>query len=453
MNTEKKDIDLFIDAFSAISKCNSTFLNPIKIDFPDFVTVDFFGQVHFYNDARKNVASLAKKLHSSIDKIDRTLEIKEYTKILKQAIAEVYATNSEKIDELDFESLMSQLKEKIDIAIDKLKIEITHHFSYISVGFELNETFNIGPVKFSKKEVWIKESNFSEMQKSGYSQEEIKNFLLAPNDENFQKLDFSLQAISSKFEKSRTIASTKIKNREFNISKKIAKITTKSALDAMSLLLGSQRFFMQNLLTEDTSPKGSITSVSTQKDFVYFSGSSAGKNIPIHSTKMIKEHIDNNTEIISAFEFIIDNFSMDRKGKYPNLCHRWISSLDWFSEGCREENDSIAVTKMATALDVLACSGNSSGTLDTIVNLTGYPRKHIFNKENNASLESIFKSFYSEGRSKIVHGALADRFQDLEEMKNSAFFLTRFTLIRAALLLHKYQGNDKSDAFKTMGSS
>ena len=131
------------------------------------------------------------------------------------------------------------------------------------------------------------------------------------------------------------------------------------------------------------------------------------------------------------------------------LSSRWATALDWYAEGMREQNDAIALAKIATALDVLSNGGRYKGILSLL--------KKLFNKESNdvvlhscfkpITLEEFVKNIYDYGRSKILHGTNHERLNSFENERKQATEITRLALFKCLCLFGNYSGDDLNFGF------
>ncbi|WP_154724306.1 hypothetical protein [Thiothrix nivea] len=107
--------------------------------------------------------------------------------------------------------------------------------------------------------------------------------------------------------------------------------------------------------------------------FLWTPGFSLSERIPTLSPNKAHDIITHNQNIINAFSLIIESLISPLSQKHPKLCSRWATALDWYGEGCREQNDAIAITKIATSLDVLSQGGKYAGILEMLKNMFNIP--------------------------------------------------------------------------------
>lgn len=446
-----KEIDLFKSAFDAVVHCNSSefIFNFKECGLPDFVTVDDFGQVHFYKDAKANLFLLAQRLHKKIDLTERSIELEDFNGVLRISIAECVALffkNSCNQAEIIYEDYFELLKNKITNKVEGKKIKLVHHFLANSTPFVGEVSFKVGPVTLSGLGHWMRVNKFQ-------NDEINKLFLMEVN--SFGKLNNDLNDVEpwvvnfvSKWKDAKTVVSVDISGRGGKISRRISLAIAQVALDSVSLLLGEENGFYRNILKEDFSYNTDYLSIVSHEGFLFLAEYGLTKSFSILPQNKYFDFINSNEDFITSLDCVLSNLILDRSGQLSKISHRWVTALNWFAQGCRETDDSIAITKLATSLDILANSGNSSGTLNVISHVLKMDKDDIFDKKNKLTLGRFFLDFYSEGRSKFVHGAFADRFERYDVIRGKAFIMARLVLIKSLFLIKNYDGKDHDKGFK-----
>lgn len=446
-----KEIEIFKSTFDAVVFCNSSeFIFDLKTcGLPDFVTVEDFGQIHFYREAKINVLKLSERLHKKIDLTERSIEIEDFNSVVRVSIAECIALFFQKhcnINEINYDDYFNLLKKKVFNKVESKKIKLIHHFLADSSAFIGDISFKVGPVTLSGFSYWMRSNKFEKDWYNKLLMTEIDS--LSKSNINSNDLEPGIDKFIEKFKDARTVVSVEISDRGGRISRRIALAVAQVALDSISLLLGEAKGFYQNILKEDFSYNSDYLSIVSHDGFLYVSEYGLTKTFPIFAPDKYFHFISGNENFKESIEFVLNDLILDRNGQLKKISHRWVSALNWFAQGCREVDDSIAITKLATSLDVLANSGKSSGTLNVISHVLGLNVSDIFDFKNNLTLERYFLDFYSDGRSKFVHGEFADRFERYEGIRNKAFLLARLVLIKSLFLMKKYEGIDHDKGFK-----
>ena len=140
--------------------------------------------------------------------------------------------------------------------------------------------------------------------------------------------------------------------------------------------------------------------------------------------------------------------------RLPKLERAWCDAAYWLHEGLAEPMDSIAVTKLETAIEVLLRAVNSSGSqsriisaMDTFYNLK--PEDPI-TPDSSVTTKAFAKRFVDD-RSRVLHGTastlnvrMADSRDSLENLVTT---LVRATVQELDLYLESSSPADNTDAF------
>jgi hypothetical protein len=433
-----------------------------ELGMPDFVTASNGFQRHFTQSARKSLKRVAQVLHSNRPQGLVQIEIDNYEKIVRQAVANMHA-ESEFIDFYD---------DKNKIAIKKLKAEIesrvesgakvyTHYFPAWTAGIDRKSPFQIGPISFINRDNWIDMVDFPEQGKQQYLNEPeanskwkeiLKDALKNPNDST--PINGLAASVYGAVEKCPSLIKVKISGYEKEFSRKLARLVCKTALDSISLCIGSKALFQQQALQEERLvPVGSYSIVETD-GFLWLPGQSLSDRIPHLSGNMIDKAISDISSAIPALAFILEGIVTPQAHRFPKLSNRWATALDWFGEGCRESSDSIAVAKLGTSLDVLSAGGKYAGIASMVSNLLDIDgSSEVIGGENPLTLNKVIKEIYDDGRSKILHGTYFDRLEAMKVERERAFYFARIALIESAFRLSNYNGEDSDNAFRTIPKS
>jgi len=430
---------------------------------PDFVTASNGLQRHFTQGARKPLRKVVQVLYSNRSKGSIRIEVENYEKIVRQVVANMHA-------ESEFSNFYGDDEKKI--AIKKLKAEIegrveseakvyTHYFPAWTAGMDRRAPFEIGPVSFINRNDWIDMVDFPEQGKKQYLNESEANFkwkeilkdaLENPHDRT--PINGLAATVYGAVEKCPSLMKVTISGYEKDFSRKLARLVCKTALDSISLCIGSKALFHQQALHEERLvPVGSYSIVETG-GFLWLPGQSLSDRIPHLSGDMIDKAISDIGVAIPALAFILEGIVTPDKHRFPKLSNRWATALDWFGEGCRESSDSIAVAKLGTSLDVLSAGGKSGGIASMVSNLLNIDvSKEVIGGENPLTLNKVIKKIYDDGRSKILHGTYFDRLEALNVEREHAFYFARMALIESAIRLSQYNGADSDDGFGAIPKS
>lgn len=426
---------------------------------PSFSTAQNGLQRYYTQKALKSLGNIALILHQNDIKISSVIEIGNFEKILRQCVTELHAENELDISNVEaLEKSHSKLIASIQDALSEMQMEFTHYFPAWTLGMEFEHPFQLGPVTIMTREQWIDSVQFSDNA--------IKHYLSTPiNNANWKVLlKDALESSVTKGEPKGlagsiynvirscpSVLKIKVTGYEKDLSRKVAEIVCKSALDAISLLFGANEYFHQQALCDERlQPRGSDTIIETN-GYLWLPGTKLGPRVRRLSNEAVQNHLAENEDLLNAFGYILNSLLIPTSSKHPNLTKRWATALNWMAEGGRESNDAVALTKIASSLDVLSCGGKFKGILEMLVHLTKTSESTIVVKGRAPStLSKVVKDVYDNGRSQILHGTHFDRLKSFEEWKNHASSLARIALIECAVRLVKFKGGDGDTEFRTI---
>ncbi|MCG2596710.1 MULTISPECIES: hypothetical protein [Burkholderiales] len=430
-----------------------------EIGIPEFVTAENGLQRYFTRKAKIALGQLSRILHENRPPSSLKIELDEYEKIVRQAVADMHAIEElSGFDEPDKGNLIPELKTLIEDRLASITPEYTHYFPAWTLGMERSSPFTIGPVTIFNRFDWIDAVDFSKNGKEQYLnqpeansrwKEILKEALQKPqNDTPIEGLANSIYTAVSECP---ALVKVTVLGYEKSFSRKLAKLTAKTALDAISLGFGAPEFFQQQALQEERLPPVGTNSLVETKGFLWLPGSSLGKRIPSLPPGRVTQALIDLAQILPAFGSILDGLLTPFNHKHPKLANRWATALDWYGEGCRESSDAIALAKLGTCLDVLACGGKNIGIRNMVVHLTGASEStQVVSGSRPRTLGQLVKDIYDSGRSKILHGTHYDRLESFSAERKQAAYLARIVLIETAVRLQNYNGPDDDKAFNTI---
>lgn len=462
MNTNlESEINTLIEELDRVHSC--THQRNDEENFPDFVTTSSGLGRYFLQNSRVALRNISQIIYSNRSPILPKIEIDEYVRIVRQVIADMHASYEfsgfRASDQKNQNDLIGKLKTLIE---DRLAGNIkayTHYFPASDVVSKEGTPFQIGPVTIINRLDWIESVDFPEAGKENYRKQREANFcwkkilreaLDTPNVA--RPLEGLADCVYSAIYDCQSLIKVTVSNYERKFSCKLAKIISKTALDAISLGLGDPRFFLQQTLHEERLPPVMTSGLMESEGYLWLPGFSLGKRRHFMSDELLKERLIGLAEIKPAFEAILEGLLNPSKHKHPKLANRWATALDWFGEASRDENDAIALTKFGTCLDVLSCGGKHKGIVKMLVNLTDANEKtEVVGGSLPRTLSQLVEDIYNSGRSKILHGTSYDRLESHNIVRDRAACLARLALIETAARLQSYNGQDTDNAFRTIG--
>ncbi|MCC8401892.1 hypothetical protein LJ655_08300 [Paraburkholderia sp. MMS20-SJTN17] len=430
-----------------------------EVGMPDFVTAENGLQRHFTQKARTVLRQFSKIIHENRSSNSRKIELEEYEKIVRQAVADMHAAGEfSGFEENDQGSLIPKIKTLIEDRLASTTPEYTHYFPAWTLGMERDSPFSIGPVTIFNRFDWIDAVDFPKNGKEHYLnqpeannrwKEILKEALQKPKDSS--PIEGLASAVYGAVRECPALVKVTVLGYEKSFSRKLARLAAKTALDAISLGFGAPECFQQQALHEERLPPVGTNSLVETKGFLWLPGSSIGQRLPSAPHSRVKQALMDLAQIFPAFGEIIEGLLDPSKHAHPKLANRWATALDWFGEGCRESSDAIALAKLGTCLDVLSCGGKYNGIKDMVAHLTGISEDtQVIHGDHPRTLKQLVKDIYDSGRSKILHGTHYDRLESFAAERKHAVYLARIMLIEAAIRLRGYKGQDEDKAFRTM---
>lgn len=419
------------------------------------------GYTVFFSEASScYIRQIAKTLFEEDLGISSVTELNNFQKIVRQVVTDLYAENELLINSDDeCKESVKKLKVKSKEVVDELNKEFVHYFPAWTINLMDAKPFQFGAVTLMSRLQWLESVNLHEKLLDRYLGKPEENKLWKENIKQALEAkplpDRAEGDLADDFYKTikdaPAILKVKVVGYEKELSRKVGQIVCKSTLDAISLLLGRPDIFStQTLQVERSLPHLIYTLVETD-GFLWLPGSSRTKRFQVINHQEAITLVNENADIVRAFEKIFSALLNPSATSHPELSKRWTTALDWYAEGCREQNTAIAVAKIGTALDVLACGGKFGGILNMVSNLLPCSENEIVVKgELDWSLKKLIREIYDNGRSQILHGTHYDRLKSFEQLNVLAIQITRFVLVEAAIRLNEYTGADSEKAFLTM---
>ncbi|WP_157879160.1 hypothetical protein [Pararhodospirillum photometricum] len=403
------------------------------------------GSVRYFNQSSLNaIWSISKILYNNLPPESPKIEIKEYANIIRQIIANMHAAGDFLgFDEGDQGKIIPRFRSLVHERLILMSQEYTHYFPAHTIGVEERAPFSIGPVTVFNRLHWLDSVDIPISSKENSQWKEFINKKINENHENIELCRDSEEIYNFLLEGS-AIIKVITRGYEEKISEKFARIIAKSSLDAISLAVGREDCFCQQLIHGERFYPRMVYTLIEKNDRRWSRVISKGRIFCILSPNQIDALLKENNNIISGFGEIIGGVLDPSNYKHPKLANRWVTALDWFGEGCRESNDAIAVAKLATCLDVLSGGGQCPGITSMVAHLTGTNRDEEVTRFPSRTLNNLIQLIYNECRSKTLHGANNDRLRQLFEIRSCSVKVARVSLIEIAERLRAYQGPDES---------
>ena len=224
----------------------------------------------------------------------------------------------------------------------------------------------------------------------------------------------------------------------------------RTALDGVNLLAGRGRhaFSQQALGDERLQPLRLHTMVVFDSE-LWVGGTWSGRSSPVAKSGL-RVRVFETGNLFASLCDVVACLRDRHSHPHPQLAMRWAAALDWFAEGCRETSTSVAVTKLAAALDVLTCGEAANGITKMLGHLLDRAASEPVFEGVSDSLAQIVRGIYGDGRSQLLHGNQVDRRIAYDAERVQAQALASLALQSLLERLKTYQGPDTESAFLNM---
>lgn len=431
-------------------------LDEFEGQLPNFIRTSNGFERHFSALALSKLRDLSDALFKEDPEICKQIEIENYAKLVRAGVANLHADSEFSSSGPDPQNTQ-KIRDFVLQELGKLGATFTHYFPIVSIGLERDKPYVIGPVTLMTREQWLQRVDFCDNAKDNYLDKKDENYrwkelvreaLIEGKDA--LKVPGLAGAALMAIEEHGSFASVTLHGYERDLSRKVAEVICKSGLDSISLAFGGRdHFFKQAMAGDRMPPVGTDTLVETDGQ-LWLPGSSLGPRHRSDPARSITYENDNRA-IFIIFGEVLQGLATPTEVSHPNLSNRWATALEWLAEGSRDRNDAMALAKMVTCLDILACGGRYKGILDMLSHLLEVPEdRAITTGSNPKRLKEVVKMIYDSGRSQILHGTHFKRLLSFQEEKSYAAALAHLALIISAERLAVYTGPDEDKAFRTI---
>lgn len=447
---------IFINLMQAFMKLRSGESEPGF----DFYTGRNGKQCLVNSEINLHIRNLCQILYANLNNAELEIDEARYGYVVNKAIVDLYTEKKFSDNPEDAKNNIKLLKKDIEAKLGYVRKHNTHHFAASTIGLEFGTPIIIGPVTIMDRDTWIDSVDYRDDVKDTYWGEkkdnyEWKKILREALKNKESKLSGLALEVYSVIEKSKAIVSVDVKGMESRLSERFAHIIAKTSLDMISLCMGVNHAFVQQVLYDERLKPGMTYSLSSYDGFLDHRGFSLAEHcIPIFTSYEHKQKgIDVLRKYQPQFSYILSNLEENKDNTHPILAMKWMFALNWYAEGMRESNDAIALAKLASCLDTLSSSGKLAGIktlICNILNLTDETKIFDINGVQPLTLHAFVKRFYDDGRSRILHGTLESMLESFEIDRKRLANLARDVLLECANRLHTYDGEDSEIAFRSI---
>ena len=347
-------------------------------------------------------------------------------------------------------SVKTVLKDLMEKALEQIASPMIHHVPVRVIDVEL-QTFEVGPVRFLQRLVWLDFVVKTAGRTLGWV-EVLRNHWSGGSDaptvpgEGASGDDWTAYSIVNSFGQARWVAVVDVSGRERLRARECAEIAVRVAIDTLGLVLDSEQ--ARGLrgpgdrkdITLDrhyTQRSNFDISYSSRIDLPHFSANPGGYS----------DFLDHTVDVRAFAGAALESF-IDPKSKSPKakLHRRWVEAMYWYGQALREPMEFIGLVNAGVALDVLAKGSKYKGISAMCSALFGIKPDTVVTGDGR-TLDKVVKEIYDDGRSKFSHGGKPALLQDLPIPRDAALSLVSPALTVYAGKLDLYIGPDEYEDF------
>ena len=354
------------------------------------------------------VRDLADCLRRDQHDLDRSISNDEWLDLVTTSVA--YALDTSDPD-ADLDVTAGHVLNDVKSSLAQSKAGLSHfEFAFGCTLFEgvVPRPFCIGPVRFETRQDWL-ERKFVEGAISGSM---LRRVLSAWEGQTPRK---RIRSVDSEQEETilslshgvSFICSVRTNGMACEFGRRRARTTARLALAAIALLWQktSQALDKMNLvedrvvriLHELTFREGQLASWGSRKSHM-----PGGQRLNADDwDKLRNDFADHFIVVGDLLKSIVDITGPPMR---PKTTHALIHALLWFHQGCREDEQVIAVVNFAAALDCLASGDGQQGIRDLIKTQIGIDADKALWVRGNQTAEKAVEEIYEHARNATMHG-------------------------------------------------
>lgn len=424
--------------------------------FPNFVRSRSGVERHFTNDAQLALQEFSEGLYEARSQYKAVARLDEFAKAVRACVADLHAEGALSVANLDDKGKLRVFEGELSGRVLGLPNQYTHVFPAHTLRLEQLDKLEFGPVTISTVSDWLSQVDYPLEAKErlglplDWRDAVLSKLNGGPNDT--EQLPWAARDILNVLRGCNAVVSVNVGGRELAFSREIARLAARTALDGISLLArGGRKLFLQQALRDERLPPVDVYSVVVTGGQLWAPGYRLTERFNHIDPQRIAKVLADQPAEIAALKQIVAALVEPSSHSHPNLASRWATALDWFAEGCRETSDALAVTKLASALDVLACGGKDAGIRELLCHLTGTAASDVVVPRRGLTLTAVVSRVYNDGRSKLLHGTHFDRLEKFSGERLQAEGLGVAALTELLERLPHYTGPDTDKAFRTIG--
>lgn len=364
-------------------------------------------------EASSKVGLLTKSLRRDNPNILRGVSLEVMCEKVVKAIIELFR---ERIGEQAQPRDLTELKQRIETWFDAVAVT-RQHFIPCTILPSRAQAFEIGPIRF----LHISDLNPTDF---GLPQrDDVRGLLLDP-------LTRMMQERAAGW-----IGVVQIEGREEKRSAEIADLAVDVALGGLQLIiLADYGRYIARITARTLPPYRGSLAVTDGKVTGGVRNMQPGHGLLAAS---FETFVNSATTARESIGRRVDAY-LSNQVALPSLEQAWCDAVYWFHESLSEPLDTVAVTKLETAIENLFAAGNTTNSkkraLDALSGMFEFEKK-------DKSLKGFVDNFV-EARSRVLHGTwstLSDYKRDMD--RKSLEFVTRQLLLKYPMLLDRYSNS------------
>ena len=424
---------------------------------PNFTRTRSGAMRHFSEDAQVALDLFSEALYRERERYREVARVEEFIKAVRVCVADLHAEGALSTATLDDKGRLQIFEGELSGRVLGLARKYTHVFPAHTLRLEHLSERKLGPVRLLSVSAWLSEVDYPEAAKERLGlpvgaawKEHVLAALKGPASAG-QELPRAANEILAVLQGCDAVVCVDVEGRELAYSREIARLAARTALDGITLLAnGGRKFFLQQALRDERLPPVDAHSVIVTEGLLWSPGYRLTDRFNHVDPARIDVELAEQADAMASLGKVVAALVEPTTHSHPNLAARWATALEWFAEGCRETSDAVAVTKLASALDVLACGGKNAGIRDMVSHLTGASASDVVVPRRGTTLAALVARVYDDGRSKLLHGTHFDRLQKFSIERLHAQDLGFVVLTELLVRLPHYIGADVDKAFRTM---
>ncbi|MGE4307128.1 MAG: hypothetical protein AB7E24_24220 [Novosphingobium sp.] len=402
-------------------------------DWAGFRNISGYGQLNISRKMNDLVKTLSEKLYDKDVSLVRTWTRNDWFKFVDQTLMPMIARCDPAENR---EKACGELLRVLIASLDEQKCG--RPFSFIFGCFVLHEASStpicFGKVLFSPRLLWLEDQlNSDRISKPVY--EKLKNVWQSDDKPSPVSLDPYNSAIVSSLEG--TIGAC---NYVCEVS-----VDGISGVSAESKAVMAMRFALTGIALAWIMPSKALSNMPSVYDGVsrmqQWASIKAGRIQP-GSVRRIggigqpligttwQEIETDFSDVFSGMTEVI-SYTLDASGDVArkDLMDALAHSVLWFHEACCEALPMVAVTKFVASMDALAVgSGGARGLINVVTARLGVDEQDPI-RPGGPSFKKVLTELYSQGRSRLLHGASDRLFHDWQSTRDHAEQFARHTLV------------------------